>query len=274
MSDSPIVTTLIGRGHSGTRAYTKLLVDSGVYMGPKLSPSYCYSPINAYGRYLGTRLALRLTVAEGAMYEATRIFARYVDRVGDFEWDFSRAIAADIPDRFVELLNRYLAPIDSAPSPRGWKLPETILAFPWLARLRPDIRYVHWVRDPRDVLLHRHLTDDLTRFGVPIDYSAIGATSIWKRDVRLFRRAISWKYQHDLIMQSEKPKNWLVVRLEDFILDHDKEIERISQFLDVPLAPIPVRPNVVGRWKSAPPVPGIELLTPLMEHYGYEPSPT
>jgi hypothetical protein len=269
MTESTLTTTLIGRGHSGTRAFCKLLVDSGVYMGPTLSSSYCYSPINAYGRFVGTRIALRVTVAEGAMYEAARIFARYVDRVGEVEWDFSRAEKAQIPDRFIELVDRYLAPIDASPAPRGWKLPETILMFPWLTRLRPDIHYVHWVRDPRDVLLHRHLTDDLTRFDVPADYSALRRTWVWDREVKQLRRAISWKYQHDLVKQSTKPKNWLVVRFEDFVLDHENEIKRISEFLDLPLVPLQVNRGAVGRWKNAPPIAGLDLLRPLMDHYGY-----
>jgi len=265
-----ITTTLIGRGHSGTRAFCKLLVDSGLYMGPKLSSSYCYSPINAYGRFTGTRIALRLNVFEGAMYQAARIFARHVDQVGTTEWDFPRGIEAPIPERFVTLVDRYLDPIDSAPGPKGWKLPETLLMFPWLTRIRPDIRYVHWVRDPRDVLLHRHLTDDLTRFNVPADYSGLRLKWAWDRDIKMRRRAISWKYQHDLIEQSPKPKHWLVVRFEDFILDHENEIKRISEFLDVPLSPIPVNKSAVGRWKAQPRIEGLELLHPLMESYGYD----
>ncbi|NOY94018.1 MAG: sulfotransferase [Deltaproteobacteria bacterium] len=267
---SQITTTLIGRGHSGTRAFCKLLVDSGMYMGPKLSHSYCYSPINAYGRFTGTRIALHTTVAEGAMYEAARIFAGYVDQVGDTEWDFTRAIEAPIPKRFIKLVDRYLAPIDDAPGPRGWKLPETLLMFPWLTRIRPEIRYVHWVRDPRDVLLHRHLTDDLTRFNIPANYSGLRMKWIWDRDIKLRRRAISWKYQHDLVQQSPKPEHWMVVRFEDFILDHENEIEKLSKFLEVPLSPIPVNAGAVGRWKDQPPIPSIELLRPLMDVYSYE----
>jgi len=56
-------------------------------------------------------------------------------------------------------------------------------------RLYPDIYYIFWVRNPRDCILNSHLTDDLNDFGV--DYPKTD-------DVRR-NRAISWKYQYDIV---------------------------------------------------------------------------
>ena len=28
---------------------------------------------------------------------------------------------------------------------RGWKIPETTLAYPWIIRMFPDIKYIHWI---------------------------------------------------------------------------------------------------------------------------------
>ena len=59
--------TVIGRGHSGTRAMSHTLGASGVDMG---------NPLNNSGD---------LIPAED-MYEACRVFAQYVDWKGDFNW--------------------------------------------------------------------------------------------------------------------------------------------------------------------------------------------
>ena len=94
---------------------------------------------------------------------------------------------------------------------RGWKIPETTLAYPWIIRMFPDIKYIHWIRDPRDCILGGHKTDDLRDFG--IDYPLTD-------DVRK-RRAISWLYQYELMKSTPKPKNYIVVRFEDFILKQE-----------------------------------------------------
>ncbi|HPY90199.1 MAG TPA: hypothetical protein PLT23_05680, partial [Lentisphaeria bacterium] len=65
--------TVIGRGHSGTRAMSHTLSASGVDMG---------NPLKASGDL----------IPAGDMYEACRVFARYVDWKGDLSWDWQRAI--------------------------------------------------------------------------------------------------------------------------------------------------------------------------------------
>ena len=56
----------------------------------------------------------------------------------------------------------------------------------------PDMKYIFWIRNPRDSILGAHLTDNLNDFGISYEPT---------EDVRL-RRAISWKYQYDLIKAS------------------------------------------------------------------------
>ena len=90
----------------------------------------------------------------------------------------------------VDLIQGYLASVlGSSAEHRGWKIPETTLVFPWIARLYPDIKYIYWIRNPRDSIVGRHKTDDLADFGVP--YPAT-------EDLRL-KRAISWWYQYALV---------------------------------------------------------------------------
>lgn len=234
--------TVIGRGHSGTRAISHTLYASGVYMGGTL---------NASGDL----------VPPDAMYEACRVFASYVDRVGDLEWDFSRALEAEIPQTFTKLIEEYLGSVLKSQTPeRGWKIPETTLVFPWIVRMFPEVKYIFWIRDPRDCILNTHMTDDLKRFG--IDYPPTD-------DERL-RRAISWKYQYDLVQATPRPKYWLEVRFEDFVLAQEETLERLEAFLGIDLARIIVRPDTIGRWRKDEGVHHFDFFEPALRAYGYE----
>ena len=157
--------TIIGRGHSGTRAMSHTLSQSGVYMGAKLNESGDLVPAKE-------------------MYEACRIMAGHVRHLGGLRWDFEALHTMPIDPAFTRLVESYLSSVFASDAQhRGWKLPETILIFPWIARLFPEIRYIYWVRDPRDCIAGDHITDDMSRFGVPWDTTD---------DLQL-SRATSWK---------------------------------------------------------------------------------
>jgi hypothetical protein len=242
MTSAPSLITVIGRGHSGTRAMSHTLYASGVYMGDTL---------NASGDLLPPQ----------DMYAACRLIARHIPWRGGLEWDFGPVQAAPIPDEFRQLIERYLKSVLAGRAAhKGWKIPETTLCFPWIVRLFPEARYIFWVRNPRDCITGDHLTDDLRDFGIaypPTD------------DVHL-RRAISWKYQDDLVAATPKPKHWIKIRLEDFVQHQERELLRLEAFLGIPLARIVVRQEPVGRHKRHPDQPFPDFLKPAMQEHGYE----
>jgi hypothetical protein len=236
------MVTIIGRGHSGTRAISHTLSASGFYMG---------EPLNQSGDLLPPQ----------AMYDACRVLAPYVRWNGDLTWNWDALHTMPIPDEFIELIHRYLVTVESSPAEhKGWKIPETTLVFPWILRLYPEIKYIFWVRNPRDCILGRHLTDNLTDFGIPYPPT---------EDERL-RRAISWKYQYDLVQSMPRPKHWMEVRFEDFVLHQEETLSRIEDFLQVKLARIPVKPETVDRWKVDEGVNYFDFLEPTMRQYGYD----
>jgi hypothetical protein len=218
------VITIIGRGHSGTRAISHTLMVSGVFMGATLNESGDMLPPED-------------------LYEACRVIGKYVVHLGNSQWDFSRLHSMPIDPEFTRLVNGYLAEVLERKEPRGWKLPETTLIYPWIVRMFPDMDYIFWVRDPRDSILGAHLTDDLADFGAPYDKPANGDVSMM--------RAISWKYQRDIVRATPPPKRYIEVRFEDFVLDQDTTLARLSEFLGFPLGKIIVRPETVGRWKTS-----------------------
>lgn len=232
--------TVIGRGHSGTRAMSHTLYASGVYMGRTINPS-------------GDK------VPPDDLYAACRIMADHVRWCGGLEWDFSALHTGPIDAEFVRLVERYLGDVLQRQGPRGWKLPETTLIYPWIVRLFPDARYIAWIRDPRDSVIGRHLTDDLADFHVPYPPTT---------DERE-RRAISWKYQYDLVRATPRPRHWLAVRYEDFVLDQERTLSRLEEFLDMPLARIIVRPDPIGRWKTDDQPHYFDFFRPAMMENGY-----
>ncbi len=234
--------TVIGRGHSGTRAISHTLYASGVYMG---------SMLNASGDLLPPE----------AMYDACRVFANYVDHKGGLEWDFSKALTSEIPSEFTQLIETYLQSVLKDKSEhKGWKIPETTLVFPWILRMFPEAKYIFWIRDPRDSILQQHKTDDMRDFD--IHYPATD-------DIRL-KRAISWKYQYDLVKATPKPKHWLEVRFEDFVLKQEETLARLEDFLGIPLGRIIVRPDAVERYKHDQGTHYFNFFAEAMEAYKYE----
>ncbi len=257
--------TIIGRGHGGTRAISHTLTASNVFMG---------EPLNRSGDLLPPQ----------DMYEACRVLARHVQWRGGLEWDFSALHTMEIPAEFTQLIETYLKTVLAAKDQhKGWKIPETTLVFPWLVRMFPEIKYIHWVRSPRDNILARHVTDDLTDFGIPypdVDEflqehypHLVEATTnpAEQEELRLrVRRAISWQYQYEIVKATPKPANWIVVRFEDFVLHQETTVRRIEEYLGIPLARIIVRAEAVGRYDAAQGLSYFDFLADGMRAYGYE----
>lgn len=213
---------VMGRGHSGTRAISQTLTASGVHMG---------QPLNVSGDLIPPE----------PMYDACRIMARHVRYRGNMQWDFDKLHTMPIDAKFVELVETYLSSVLDGVGPhQGWKLPETILAFPWIVRMFGDAYYIHWVRDPRDVVLAEHPTDDLSEFGV--EYK--------KTDNVRRRRAISWKYQNQIVSATPPPRRMITVRFEDFVLRQQDTLRRLENSLGFGLETIDVDPASVGRYRQ------------------------
>ncbi|MCB0064083.1 MAG: sulfatase-like hydrolase/transferase, partial [Caldilineaceae bacterium] len=156
--------------------------------------------------------------------------------------------------------------------------------FPWIVRLFPDIKYIHWVRNPRDNILARHMTDDLADFGISYpraqqflqeQYPLLAAQvaqedGTQQAEVHLrLQRAISWQYQYEIVKATPKPAHWLSVRFEDFVLDQQTTLARISDFLEIPLRAIAVRPESVGRYDQATGLSYFDFLDEGMQEFGY-----
>ena len=86
------LVTVIGRGHSGTRAISHTLYASGVFMGACLNRSGDLVPPDK-------------------MYDACRLLAQYVDWTGGLSWNFERLFNEEIPGEFADLVRSYLSSV-------------------------------------------------------------------------------------------------------------------------------------------------------------------
>ncbi len=140
---SQLTATILGRGHSGTRLGAQILQNSGFWMGPKHNDSDDLLPL-------------------GGAYEAAHVIGRSVEHDGGLNWSWDHLHTGEIPQDWIDAWKTFIRPITKSPRPlSGWKLPETILSFPWLFRGMSDTRFIWWVRDPRDCILKHHVTPTL-----------------------------------------------------------------------------------------------------------------
>ncbi|HWP59738.1 MAG TPA: sulfotransferase [Candidatus Acidoferrales bacterium] len=194
------------------------------------------------------------------LYDACRLMGRHVRYRGSYQWDFEALHQVEIDDIFIALAESFLSSLVNNTRPYcGWKLPETNLIFPWIVRLLPGIRYIYWVRDPRDSILGAHRTDDIRRFNVPFKAPA---------DM-LEMRAASWKYQYDIVKATPAPRQFVIVRFEDFVLNQGRELERLGEFLNLKLVRVPVDHSRVGVWRNHPQYREVPFLTSAMSELGY-----
>jgi len=250
------LTTIIGRGHSGTRAMSHTLSQSGVFMGDWLNDSGDLLP-------------------GWPIFKAAAVMSRYIVWKGGTEWDFSRLHTMPIPDEFKWFMDEYLRSLLGREEEHlGWKLPESTLIYPWVVRLYPDVQYIYWVRNPQDCILGSHLTDDLHEFGVAYptpDYfmprnPIQGDSKEWWARVQ---RAVSWKYQYDIVQATPKPKWWYQVKFEDFVQHQDATLTPLESKLGIPLTRIPVQSEAVGRYLKVGKYTCFDFLRKPMQELGY-----
>ena len=234
---------ILGRGHSASRLITETLQQSGFFMGENLNNSFDKPPYPL-------------------MYELAKEAASKLEREND-EW--SPVTLLNSPsDSIKKKINNYLYDIKiSKAAYKGWKLPETTFIYPWLTQLYPNIKYIYWVRNP--LCYKKHMSDKLL-----VDWGILNSKDgIWnKEETGDKNKCLSWKLQYDIIMKTPTPKNFLIIKMEDFILNQKKELQKLSDFLGVNLKTLPLKKGVTINYENIKNKYNF-LNTPL-QHLNYE----
>ena len=116
----------------------------------------------------------------------------------------------------------------------GWKWPETYLIAPYVFATFPHGRYIHMVRDGRDIAFKHHSTDDASR--------KLGRAVLAHLDMsaapRYLQNAVSWEFQVNIyrtFAQVIPPAQRFEMTYEQFCSDPQGMMQRIAEFLQVPM---------------------------------------
>lgn len=98
----------------------------------------------------------------------------------------------------------------------GDKTPGYVKQMGMIQRSLPEARFVHLIRDGRDVALSRDDRSDSE------DLTVDRLAKIWKRRINRARG------------QKERLKHYMEVRFEDLVADPEPELRRVCEFIDLP----------------------------------------
>jgi hypothetical protein len=257
-AERPVV--IMGRGHSGTRVLAWALEELGVRLGTLAEKDTGDAQDRRFTRCIKrlARAALRRTAtAPPTAFET---------------WRFARAA-----QRFRSWIDEH-APANADPAQAwGWKFPETYLIGPLIETVFPRARYVHMVRDGRDLAFKAHLTDDADRVLGRALLSAVGALEAPHH----VQAALSWDFQVRRFdeLAASLGSRCLRLRFEDLCADPEHAMEGVAEFLKLPMTErcrdylrSNLRPGKVAQHRAEDPVQIAEveaLIEPTLRAWGY-----
>ncbi len=243
----PPPVVVFNKSHSGSRLLAELLAAGGVFMGAERNASWDALPM----------LDLVEALVRGYYPDYAPL------------WDPAHEPDATLLQLGRAAFDRHLAGYDrTSGAPWGWKLCESLYALPVLDFLLPGARFVHLVRDGRDVAFcdHKAPTDAFWRKiyfdsdrmrtwrGMPLD------PGWYRRRAHLFNarhwvNSVSVGRAYGMMLR----ERYLEVRYEDLCRDFVTTAARVLRFAGAPsadeaiarLAPS-VRATSVGKHRERP----------------------
>jgi hypothetical protein len=187
-----------------------------------------------------------------------RAFGAYSDRwINAFTPHRDSALPKDLEagmlDDLRTVLADHLEPIAAAPRAWGWKEPRSIYLLPFLHRHLPALRFLHVVRDGRDMALSSN-QNQLRRHGAVIGLPrpdldpAVQSITLWS-----WINGVTAAYGRDRMGDA-----YLRIRFEDLCRDPVEVTSRVLSFFDLEADPAVVsdgvsEPPSLGRWRKADP---------------------
>jgi len=205
---SPVI--IMGRGHSGTR----VLAWACTYLGLKL----------------GTNEGLATGDADDVN------FTRTIRKIATNNVGVTNV--ADLRNRDINSCLNAVYGYYQRLSPKeqiwGWKFPETYLIGAYIEKIFPKARYLHLVRDGRDIAFKNHITDNPKR--------KLGKKILSLKKAEQFphhlQAAASWAIQVDLFeqfAQTISADKIFYLRFEDLCMKPLEVVGRLCDFLNLPL---------------------------------------
>ncbi|HEX7928662.1 MAG TPA: sulfotransferase [bacterium] len=232
----PVV--LMGRGKSGTRLLSLACGQLGVALG--ITPRLPAADIDH------------------------RPFRQAVKALAQRNFAAANAAAVNVKDQQLfeyrmEQAWRMLQRLSPGAPAWGWKWPETYLIAPIVHAAFPQGRFIHMVRDGRDLAFKRHLTDDMRRPLGRTMLTHLGLT----QEPRHIQAARSWQFQVEayLSFAEQLPAGQrMELTYEGLCRQPVETVARIADFLQLGFPPASrewVQKHIVARdlsqYRQAPP---------------------
>jgi hypothetical protein len=237
-------------GGSGTRVVGRIVRAAGMYIGTNLNDYQDALDLGAYSdRWINE--FVRNGRFEGLTAETRHAMTR----------DLAETLEAHRSD---------LPP--DAPA-WGWKEPRSIYLLPFFNSVMPGIRFVHWLRDGRDMAFSEN-QQQLRKHGRAV----LGLGRLTPpRSISLWTTVNTWAADFG---EREMPGRYLRVRFEDLCGQPEETVARLYEFFglegDVEKAAQEVRPpSSLGRWRGERPrtiAKLHEIASPALERFGYSTS--
>ena len=222
---APIV--IGGNGHSGTRVFNEILTRGGVFTGfrhlTKRPESEDLRIIGLLNRWVRPYVYGELTSAQ----------------VVEMKNDFTRRLRLYFPFR---------------KRPWGFKNPRTMLILPLLNEMFPDLKFIHVIRDGRDISLGNP-------FATGNPYVDAFLFDDERRLPAAAKMILFWGRSNEKVHdfgQTHMRGRYLMMRWEDLCDYPDAKSAELLQFASADaantksIARIVRRPNSIGRWKTHP----------------------
>jgi hypothetical protein len=248
--DSPLV--IGGLGGSGTRVFTRVVQLGGTFMGAGLPESEDVVALEEF--------ADRWTVP----YAKARVSGQPLPEIEQMSQEFQ------------ECMQRHREPIAETGGRWGWKKPQNIHLLPFLIDHFPQLRFVHVVRDGRDLAFGGRSRPDITSAYVDPDM---------ENESEPNRMLAFWATANRLAADVAKGRlgegRYLVLRFEDLCQRPEPVVERLLEFSGadpsdgdlVARAAAEVElSESLGRWRAADPATveqAVKLGDRAMKQFGY-----
>ena len=233
----------------------------------------------------GTRVIARLAALGGLSiggdrneFEDALPIERFLDRWIVPFWlgggaEPPHAAPPGIEGAFAAALAEQLAGDGDHAGPHGWKSPRSLYLLPFLAQRLPNLRFLHVVRDGRDMALSANQLQ-LARYGATLLPPIAQEWSESERSIALWARVNAWAAD----VGARLGPAYLRVHWEDLCARPAVLTGRVFRFFDLPgdarrAARLVETPASPGRWRRADPklVARLEEIAgPALERLGYD----
>lgn len=234
-------------GGSGTRVFTRIARHAGVFMGGHLD------------RQEDSRSMSRFYSEFASDYLAAN---------GDLDDDRAHRLSQNL----AECLRKHLEGLPAPDYPWGIKNPRSMLMLPFWHRCFPDMRFLHVIRDGRDMAYSD--TDNQIRrhgsavLGADLDLPRPERTMLWWARVNV----VAADYG-----ETELAQHYMRVRLEDICARPKRTIRSLYDFINAKggmkqaIAEVEPPPSL-GRWRQRPEAEVARLVAlgvTALERFGY-----